>query len=146
MAKKSKKVKRVVKKRMSGKVKLGIATGMIAAVAGVYFFSGKKNAKHRAQAASWAVKVKRDVLEHLRQYEEIGESHYHQAIEEVAARYGAAKDVDPDELMRVVRDLKRNWVHVKKQFSSNVKAEKAAQKKVKKPAKKAKKAKSKKKK
>lgn len=144
MAKKSKKAKPVAKKRMSGKAKLGIATGMIAAVAGVYFFSGKKNAKHRAQAAHWAVKVKRDILEHLRNYEEIGENHYHQAIEEVAARYGAAKDVDPDELTKVVRDLKKNWVHVKKQFSANVKAERAAQKKVKKPATKAKKAKSKK--
>lgn len=132
MPKKLKKAKVVAKKRMSGKAKLGIAAGMVAAVAGVYFFSGKKNAKRRAEAARWAVKVKRDVLEHLGEYKEIGENHYHQAIEEVAARYGAMKDVDPDELRRVAQELKKNWVHVKKQFSANVKAERAALRKVKK--------------
>ena len=132
--------KKVVKKaksksRASGG-KLIVAAGVLAAVAGVYFLTGKKAPARREKARQWTVKIKRDVLDQLRQYKEVGESHYHEAIESVADRYAAVKGVDPKELSAVVTELKKHWGSVRKEFTKNLKIAKrdAAYKKSKKKA------------
>ena len=118
--------KKIIKKKAKNKTrssggKLVVAAGVLAAVAGVYFLTGKKASARREKARQWTVKIKRDVLDQLRQYEAVGEGHYHEAIEQVAERYAALKGVDPKELAAVVGELKKHWGNVRKEFTKNLK-------------------------
>ncbi|MEI8339458.1 MAG: hypothetical protein WCF94_02220 [bacterium] len=105
----------------SGKVVLGLAA-VAAAAAGAYFLYGtKEGAKVKKQIKGWTLKAKGEVMEKIEKMKEVTEGGYHAAIDAVAKKYAGAKNIDPEELQKVVADMKSHWKNVQKQFKQGQK-------------------------
>lgn len=82
----------------------------IAAAAGTYFLYGAKQAKkHRKQVKSWMLKAKGEVLEQLEKMDVIDEKKYQAAVDKVASKYRAIKNVDQKDVEETMADLKKHW-------------------------------------
>ncbi len=101
--------------------------GVAAAVVGAYLLYGSKDgAKRRDNVRSWVLKMKGEVLEKIEDVKEVTEEKYNNIVDEVAAKYKAAQNVDLSELGGVVDELKSHWENIKEQFAEG---EKKARKK-----------------
>lgn len=105
----------------------GIVAVAAAAIAGGYFLYGKDGAKNRKKIKGWMLKAKGEVLEQMERGKEITEDTYHQVIDKVSQKYQAAKDIDPNELQQLVKEMKGHWRSIKKQLTGT--AKKTAKKK-----------------
>ena len=101
-----------------------------ALIAGAYFLYGKDGAKNRKKVRGWALKMKGEILEKMEKVPEISEEMYSKVIDEASSRYKALKNVDPDELKTIVKELKGHWSSIKKQIPPKAKAVKKAVTKV----------------
>jgi len=120
-------------KSHAGAIVAGIA-GLTAAAVGAYYLYGSKNApKNRAQVKSWMLKAKGEVLEKLEGVQDVTESAYATAIDAVAKKYKAIKEIDAVELEAFINDMKAHWSGIKKS-SGKKGAKKPAAKKVAKKA------------
>lgn len=130
------------KKSTGLKVGAGIAIAA-AAIAGAYFLYGKDGAKNRKMIKGWALKMKGEVLERIKDVPELTHGAYLQIIDEVSKRYQPLQNVDSKELAATVKELQGHWKNITKAVSKPakrkvaVKAKPAVKKAVaKKPAKK----------
>jgi hypothetical protein len=107
-------------------------TGLTAAVVGAYYLYGSKNApKNRAQVKGWMLKAKGEVLEKLEGAQEVTESTYLSAIDAIAKKYNALKNVEPAELESFVAGMKSHWTGIQKSVKKAVSGKKAGASKAK---------------
>jgi pyruvate-formate lyase-activating enzyme len=113
----------------------GIAAGIgiIGAIATGYFLYGPQGAQHRKKVRAWTIKAKGEVLSELEKMKDVTEESYEKAIEKTAARYAKVKDIQPEEVLAFVGELKRHWKSIQKQLKP-APVKKAAKKTVKKAA------------
>jgi predicted RND superfamily exporter protein len=123
------------KHKTAAKVGVGLGIGALAAAAaGAYYLYGtKEGAKQRRKIKIWGLKAKAEVMEQLEKMEDVSEAQYRQVIETVAKRYKALKNIDPEEVEEMVKDLKKHWKNIKKHIDA-AKIVKKAKAKVKKSA------------
>lgn len=122
----------------SGKT-AAIAGGVVAAaaaLAGAYFLYGtKEGPARRKKIKAWMLKMKADVLEEMENLKDLNEEVYHRAVEAVARNYEKVKDVTPEEVAEIVRELKGYWKPLKRELEAKTHAKRATSKKpAKKPA------------
>ena len=104
---------------------LAIGGGVALAAAlilGAYFLYGKDGAKNRKKVRGWALKMKGEILEKMEQIPEISEEIYSKLIDEASSRYEALKNVDPEELKEMVKELKGHWDSIQEQMAPKAKA------------------------
>lgn len=96
----------------------GIAAAAAALVAGAYFLYGRKDsAARRNRIKGWVLKMKGEVLEQIEHLKELNEQVYYQIVDTVAKQYARVKDIDAEEVAKVVAELKRHWVDIQKQLA-----------------------------
>lgn len=91
---------------------VGASLAGLAATA--YFLFGPKGKKHRQHVASWAIKMKGDVIEKLETAREITEPVYHEIIDTVAKEYKKGKKASQPEIEALTKDLKAHWKSISK--------------------------------
>ncbi len=112
------------KKRATGKtntraVAAGAAALAAAAAAGAagYYFYGTKNAKKHRQAASvWAKGLKRDVEKGVKSLKKVDAKTVARVVDDAAAAYQGVRGVAAGDVRSAVRELKKNWVQIKKEM------------------------------
>ena len=106
----------------------GIAAAAAALVAGAYFLYGRKDSPARRQKIKgWVLKMKGEVLEQIDHLKEINETVYNQIVETVASQYSRVKDIDANDVAKVVTELKKHWVDIQKHLDKKTpKAKKTA--------------------
>lgn len=115
-------------KSHAGAIVAGIA-GLTAAAIGTYYLYGSKNApKNRAQVKGWMLKAKGEVLEKLEGVQDISESAYATAVDAVAKKYQAVKNIDAQELESFIGNMKAHWSGIKKSAKKSPAKKKAAKK------------------
>lgn len=96
-------------------IKLAVAGASLAGLAATaYFFFGPKGKKHRQHAASWAIKMKGEVVEKLEAAREITEPIYQEIINTVAKEYKKGKKASQPEIEALAQDLKKHWKSMSK--------------------------------
>jgi len=96
-------------------IKLAVIGASLAGVAATaYFFFGPKGKKHRAHVASWAIKMKGDVIEKLEKAKEITEPIYSEIIDAVSKEYSKDKKATKAEIEAIAGDLKKHWKSISK--------------------------------
>ena len=94
---------------------LGAGIGLAAlAAAGSYFLSGKRGAKNRAALEDWALRMKGEVLEKMKDLKVVDEEIYNELVEETAERYGRREKISAAELKGIIGELKNAWTHIGK--------------------------------
>ena len=107
----------------------GIA-GVAAAAAGAYFLtSTKKGKKVSKKAIAWAGKAQKEVVAEMKKIEAINQKAYNKAVDEVAKRYKAVKNVDVKDVVDFSKELKGHWNGIKKEIESKLKPKIAVKKK-----------------
>jgi len=107
------------------------AAALAAAVAGVYFLTGKGGAKNRKKLATLADRVKRDVVREINVVGKTGKAAYNEALATVNKRYKRLKNADPKELAAAVKELQGYWGMISRQVGTPKKVTKRAVKKAK---------------
>jgi uncharacterized protein (DUF2225 family) len=97
----------------AGKV-LGIGAGVAALSAAAYVLFGPEGKKNRKVIKGWAVKMKGEIIEKFEDAKELTEPVYHQIIDSVQAKYAKLKNIDQEELDKVVAEIKKHWKALKK--------------------------------
>lgn len=111
----------------------GAGLAAAALVAGAYFLYGRKDSPARRQKIKgWVLKMKGEVLEQIEHLKEINETVYNQIVDTVATQYARVKDIDAEEVAKVVSELKQHWGDIRRQLEKSAKpVKKAAAKKMK---------------
>ena len=100
----------------------GLAAAAAALVAGAYFLYGRKDSPARRQKIKgWVLKMKGEVLEQIENLKEINETVYNQIVETVASQYARVKDIDSDDVAKVVSELKQHWGDIRRQLEKSAK-------------------------
>lgn len=97
-------------------VGLGLAAAA-AAVAGGFYFYGKNGAKHRKALKSWTVKARGEVMEKMENMKEVSQKNYEAVVTQVLSKYKALKNIEPDEIQKLSKELKGHWHAIHKTLS-----------------------------
>lgn len=98
-----------------------VGTGLVAVGAlalGAYFMYGKDGAKNRKAVRGWMLKARGEILEQVEKLGDLSEVNYDMIVDKVIAKYAQMKNIDKDELAKLVKELKGHWKSVKKGFLS----------------------------
>ncbi|MCK9351575.1 MAG: hypothetical protein WCT49_00680 [Candidatus Paceibacterota bacterium] len=114
-------------------IALPLVAGVLAGIAGSYFLygQGKPSPANKKKLKGWIVKAKGEVLEKIEKLKAVDEETYQKVIDTVAEKYAKVKDIDPNEVQELVKDMKKHWKSLVKEMQPKAKAKKkAAPKKV----------------
>jgi hypothetical protein len=116
---------------MVNKKQLAVGSALAAAAAaGYYYFYASKDAtNNRKRAARWASDMKSQVLLEARRVQNLDRKELLKIVDKVAEAYKSARDIDPKELTRAVRELKSNWQSVAGEAAKKPRAKKRVVKK-----------------
>lgn len=117
-------VKKVEEKGMGAKAIIGIGAGIAAATAAAYVLFGPEGKKNRKLIKGWSVKMKGEIIEKFENAKELTEPVYHEIIDNVQAKYAKLKNVDQDDLNKVVAEIKKHWKAIKKEAMGKTKTSK----------------------
>ncbi len=95
---------------------LGVAA-IAAAAAGTYYFMGEDGKKHRKAFTDLAKNAQAELTKKLKAVKSEGTKAYEQAAKEVMAKYKLAKNIKPEELAALGKQLKTTWEKVAKDVS-----------------------------
>ena len=118
--------KTVGKKGLSAKQAIGVGVGVAALSAAAYVLFGPEGKKNRKAIRGWTVKMKGEIIEKFEEAKELTEPIYHEIIDNAKAKYAKLKNVDQEELAKVVSEIKEHWESLKKEIK--VKKPKTAKK------------------
>jgi len=109
--------KKIVAKKKGFGVKeaIGIGAGIAALSAAAYVLFGPEGKKNRKIIRGWSVKMKGEIIEKFENAKELTEPVYNQIIENVQAKYSKLKNVDQEELVKVIGEIKKHWKAIKKE-------------------------------
>lgn len=117
------------KKGVSAGTVIGITALAAAGVAAGVFLFGKNGTKNRKAIKSWSLKAKADVLEKMEKAKDMSEDTYHSIIDAATAKYAKLKDVTPEELAQLAKEMKGHWKTIKREAGgAKPKAKKATKK------------------
>lgn len=91
---------------------VGAAGATMAAAAGAYYLYGSKNAaQHRRKAKAWMRKAEREIVHEAKKLKNktFTEANIRRVIDEVAKRYEAAKDIEPEDVRQFVAAVQKSW-------------------------------------
>ena len=104
----------------TGKNAAGVGVGiaaLAAAAAGAFYFYGSKHApQNRKQMKGWMIKAKGDVVEKMETMKEMSQKNYDNIVNEVTAKYGKLKNIDPKDLRAMADDMRKHWKNISAQF------------------------------
>ncbi|MFA6515154.1 MAG: hypothetical protein WCT42_02730 [Candidatus Paceibacterota bacterium] len=103
------------KKGVSAKTIIGIGAGIAAATAAAYVLFGPEGKRNRKIIRGWSVKMKGEIIEKFENAKELTEPVYHEIIDNVQAKYAKLKNVDQEDLNKVVAEIKKHWNVLKKE-------------------------------
>lgn len=92
---------------------VGLAAGIVSAVAAGFFLYGPKGKENRVKIKSWTLKAKAEMLEQLEKAKEVTEESYAAMADKVTAKYGKLKAVGDEEAGKLNVELKRHWKAIK---------------------------------
>jgi len=112
--------KKIVAKNKGLGVKeaIGIGAGIAALSAAAYVLFGPEGKKNRKIIRGWSVKMKGEIIEKFENAKELTEPIYNQIIDNVQAKYAKLKNVDQEELVKVIGEIKKHWKAIKKEAIS----------------------------
>ena len=112
--------KKIVAKKKGFGVKeaIGIGAGIAALSAAAYVLFGPEGKKNRKIIRGWSVKMKGEIIEKFENAKELTEPVYNQIIENVQAKYSKLKNVDQEELVKVIGEIKKHWKAIKREATS----------------------------
>ena len=117
-------VKKVEEKGVGAKTIIGIGAGIAAATAAAYVLFGPEGKKNRKLIKGWSVKMKGEIIEKFENAKELTEPVYHEIIDNVQAKYAKLKNVDQEDLNKVVAEIKKHWKAIKKEAMGKTKTSK----------------------
>lgn len=89
---------------------LAFLAGAATAVAiGGHYLYGKDGPRHRKKVEHWVLKAKAEILDRMRQTQDMTEEKYHRIVDEVTGRYASAKDVGHERAGRAAASFKHRW-------------------------------------
>lgn len=103
------------KKGLGTKAVLGIGVGVAALSAAAYILFGPEGKKNRKIIKGWSVKMKGEIIEKFENVKELTEPVYNQIVDNIQAKYAKLKNVDQEELTKVVGEIKKHWKTLKKE-------------------------------
>jgi len=101
--------KKVERDGLSAKQVIGIGAGVVALSAAAYILFGPNGKKNRKVIRGWAIKMKGEIIEQFENAKELTEPVYHKIIDNVSAKYAKLKNVDPEELVQTINEIKKHW-------------------------------------
>ena len=108
-------------KKTSTQIKTGLGVGiaaLAAAAAGAYYFYGAKHsAQHRKQMKGWMIKAKGEVVEKLENLKDMSQENYDNVVNQVMDKYAKAKNINPQDLKDLAKDLRKHWKNISGQIS-----------------------------
>jgi len=111
-----------MKKAQKKAVAIGAGVvALAAAAAGAYLLTGKRGAKNRKKISAFADKAKKEIAQELKKTEKVTKKVYNQAIDTVAKKYKAVKNIDAKELTALSAELKSYWDDMSKTAQSAAK-------------------------
>lgn len=103
-------------------IALGLAGLAVAGIAGAYLLYGKDGAKNRKAIKSWTLRAKADILEKLEKAKEVSQETFETVVDEISAKYGSKiKDIDPVDIEKFAKDIKKHWKDIKSDLTPKVK-------------------------
>lgn len=96
------------------------AAGAAAAIAGALFLYGKRGVARRKTMRGWMLKAKGEVLRELELMQQISEPLYHKTVRKVLKKYEGLKHVDPQDLQRMMEELKGHWRDISRELRKQV--------------------------
>jgi len=111
--------KKEIKKKKGSVTKevIGIGASVAALSAAAYMLFGPEGKKNRKIINNWAVKMRGEIIEKFEEAKEITEPVYNQIVDSVKEKYSKTKDINPEDLEKVVKEIKSNWKALKKEIS-----------------------------
>lgn len=106
-----------------------VGAGVAALSVGAYLMFGPDAKKNRKLVRGWAVKMKGEIMEKLEEAKDITEPIYNKVIDEVAKKYTTLKNVDKDELVAHIKEIRKQWGPILKQHGPKKKVVKKVVKK-----------------
>lgn len=95
------------KKGGAAVVGVGLGVAVVSALAlGTYLLYGEQGAKNRKKAKAWMLKAKGEVLEEVEGLKEMSLEAYESLVHAVMGKYAKMKDVDAEDLEKLVKELK----------------------------------------
>lgn len=95
------------KKKAGGVAAVGVGIAAVSALAlGTYFLYGEQGAKNRKKAKAWMLKAKGEVLEQVEGLTEMSLEAYENLVHTVLGKYAKMKDVDAEDLEKLIKELK----------------------------------------
>ncbi len=108
------KKKVVSKKGLGAGAIVGIGAGVAALSAAAYVLFGPDAKKNRKAIKGWSVKMKGEIIEKFEQAKELTEPVYHDIVDGIQAKYSKLKNVDQEELVKVISEIKKHWKAIQK--------------------------------
>lgn len=103
------------KKGLEAKTIIGIGAGVAALSAAAYILFGPNGKKNQKAIKGWSVKMKGEIIEKFENVKELTEPVYNQIVDSIQAKYAKLKNVDQEELAKVVGEIKKHWKTLKKE-------------------------------
>lgn len=104
-------------KKIASALGAGLAAAATA-IAGAYYFYGKKGASRRKKVADKFEIAKAEVAKQVKKLGHIDKKSYLALVSKVGAGYEAFKDFDKSELQSLVKELKSHWQTLAKEMKS----------------------------
>lgn len=99
-------------------ITLGLAGLAVAGIAGAYLLYGKDGAKNRKTIKAWTLRAKADILEKLEKAKEVSQETFEVVVDEISAKYGTKiKDIDPADIEKFAKDIKKHWKDIKTELA-----------------------------
>lgn len=105
------------KKGLDAKTIMGIGAGVAALSAAAYVLFGPEGKKNRKIIRGWSVKMKGEIIEKFENAKELTEPVYNEIIDKAKEKYAKLKNVDQEELTKVVTEIKKHWKALKKEVA-----------------------------
>lgn len=107
------------KKKSGGGVRLAVEIGagvaaLAAGAAAAYFLTGDKGVKNRKKIKAWMLNAKKEVVAGVKKMEKVNKAGYNSLVKKVVERYKAAKDVSPQEIASLVKEINGHWKNIEK--------------------------------
>lgn len=101
---------------------VGLAAAAAAAIAGAYYFYGSKEGPARRKKLKGSiVKMKGEVLERLEDLKEINQEIYDKTVDAVAEQYQKVKNITPEDIAEVTKELKSYWSKMQRELVAHSK-------------------------
>jgi uncharacterized protein YpuA (DUF1002 family) len=120
------------KKEQPKGIALPLMAGVLAGLAGAYFIhgQGKVSPAAKKKLKGWMLKAKGEAIEKIEKLKTVDEEAYHRVIDTVSEKYAKMKDIDPNEVQELVKDMKKHWKSLVREMQPKKKvAKKSASKK-----------------